>query len=155
VRSCRRTGSFGGSLSAHGLYDRCRLYARTGWPLRAVDRAVLLLSGPSIVRVPWWMRVISALPGRRLHDRKRKARVRGSVSSVRPLNEILPCRAGTTCCGCGNTDGVAVSIKADVEQVFCTPAAGCAADCTSSVPPCLSAYCNASGHCALSYFWPD
>jgi hypothetical protein len=42
-----------------------------------------------------------------------------------------------------------------VEQVFCAPAAGCAADCTSSVPPCLSAICTTSGHCALSYFCPD
>ena len=64
-------------------------------------------------------------------------------------------RAGTTCCGCGNTDWVAASIRANVEQVFCAPAAGCAADCTTSAPPCLSTYCNSSGHCALSYFCPD
>jgi hypothetical protein len=42
-----------------------------------------------------------------------------------------------------------------VEQVFCAPAAGCAADCTVSVPGCLSTFCNSGGHCALSYFCPD
>lgn len=65
-------------------------------------------------------------------------------------------RAGTTCCGCGNSNWVAASNKANMEQVLCAPAAGCAADCVSEVAPCLSAFCsNANGHCALSYFRPD
>jgi hypothetical protein len=60
-------------------------------------------------------------------------------------------RSGTTCCGCGNTDWVAASTKANVEQLFCAPAAACTADCTVT-PSCLSAFCNVSGHCALSYY---
>jgi len=64
-------------------------------------------------------------------------------------------RSGTTCCGCGSDNWVAYSIRANVEQVFCAPAAGCAADCAVSVPPALSASCDASGHCAVSWIAPD
>lgn len=64
-------------------------------------------------------------------------------------------RSGTSCCGCGSGNWVAASNKVNLEQVLCAPAAGCAADCTSSGAPCLSAFCGASSHCALSFFCPD
>jgi hypothetical protein len=40
-------------------------------------------------------------------------------------------RSGTTCCGCGSDTLIAVSGSANVEQVFCAPAAGCGADCAA------------------------
>jgi hypothetical protein len=60
-------------------------------------------------------------------------------------------RSGTSCCGCGTGNWVAASSKANVEQVLCAPAAGCAADCAISVASCLGASCiTSTGHCSLS-----
>jgi hypothetical protein len=59
-------------------------------------------------------------------------------------------RSGTTCCGCGNGNLIAVSKKANVEAAFCGGSA-CAADCVSApLPPNVSAVC-ASGHCLVRY----
>jgi hypothetical protein len=60
-------------------------------------------------------------------------------------------RAGTTCCGCGSNNLIAVSKKVNVEQVFCGPGHACAADCAAApLPPGVAAYCSA-GHCLVRY----
>jgi hypothetical protein len=65
-------------------------------------------------------------------------------------------RAGTTCCGCGNNNLIAVSKKANVEQALCGPAHACAADCVAApLPPNVSAYCSVGGHCLVGYAFPD
>ncbi len=59
-------------------------------------------------------------------------------------------RSGTSCCGCGSDNLVAVSNEAPVEQVLCAPMAGCAADCVTPVPSNASAECT-RGHCFVDY----
>ena len=62
-------------------------------------------------------------------------------------------RSGTSCCGCGAGDLIAVSSKANVEVAFCGTNGGCAADCVSApVPPGVAPYCSL-GHCLVKY--PD
>jgi hypothetical protein len=61
-------------------------------------------------------------------------------------------RAGTRCCsGCG--DMVAFSRTADVQNAVCPsgPVACPAIDCIPIVPVGLSAVCNQSGHCVVSF----
>jgi len=58
-------------------------------------------------------------------------------------------RSGTSCCGCGRDNPIAVSSKVDVEAVFCASSAGCDADCTSGPwSPSAEAYCS-QGHCLV------
>jgi hypothetical protein len=57
----------------------------------------------------------------------------------------------TACCECDAEYWVAASFNANLEQVFCAPANGCAADCASGEAICLSAFCNLNDHCELSY----
>jgi hypothetical protein len=61
-------------------------------------------------------------------------------------------RAGTSCCsGCG--DMVAFSRKADVQNAVCPsgPVACPALGCEPAVPVGISAVCNQTGHCVVSY----
>jgi hypothetical protein len=64
-------------------------------------------------------------------------------------------RSGTTCCGCGSGNLIAVSKKVNVEQAFCGPGGACAADCAvAPLPPDVSALCSA-GHCIVHYSTAD
>ena len=74
--------------------------------------------------------------------------VRTSPVSACAADTDCTLRSGATCCGCGNENLIAVSLKVDVEAVFCPPDVRCAADCASSVPAGVSAVCRA-GHCAV------
>jgi hypothetical protein len=74
------------------------------------------------------------------------------TSSLSACTDSSDCylRSGTTCCGCGNGNLIAVSKKANVEQAFCQGSA-CAADCAvAPLPPDVSAVCSA-GHCLVRY----
>lgn len=60
-------------------------------------------------------------------------------------------RSGTTCCGCGSNNLIAVSYRAPVEATFCGPDRACAADCAGpSAPPGVAAFCSL-GHCRVNY----
>jgi hypothetical protein len=75
--------------------------------------------------------------------------VRTTLLSACTSDDDCYLRSGTTCCGCGTGDLIAVSKTANVEQAFCGASRACAADCVSApLPPGLSAVCSA-GHCRV------
>jgi hypothetical protein len=81
--------------------------------------------------------------------------VRMTTLSVCASDDDCYLRAGTTCCGCGNDNLIAVSKRVNVEQVFCGAGHACAADCVSApLPPGVRAYCS-GGHCLVRYPGPD
>ena len=80
--------------------------------------------------------------------------VRTSALSACTADTDCALRNGTTCCGCGGGNLIAVSKQANVEQTFCA-SGPCAADCTSSpLPPGVTAICT-TGHCAVRYATSD
>jgi hypothetical protein len=74
--------------------------------------------------------------------------VRTSPVSACTADSDCTLRSGATCCGCGNDNLIAVSVKVDAEALFCPPGVRCAADCASTVPAGVSAVCQA-GHCVV------
>jgi hypothetical protein len=79
--------------------------------------------------------------------------VRTSPLSACSTTDECILRNGTSCCGCGTGDLIAVSSKANAEAAFCGANGGCAADCVGApVPPGVAAYCS-MGHCLVKY--PD
>jgi len=80
--------------------------------------------------------------------------VRTSALSACTADTDCALRNGTTCCGCGGGNLIAVSKQANVEQTFCA-AGPCAADCIASpLPPGVTAVCS-TGHCAVRYAASD
>lgn len=79
--------------------------------------------------------------------------VRTSELSACTSNADCILRNGTSCCGCGTGNWIAVSSKANVEAAFCGSTGSCAADCVSApVPPGVAPNCS-MGHCLVKY--PD
>jgi hypothetical protein len=80
--------------------------------------------------------------------------VRTSALSACTANSDCVLRNGTSCCGCGGGNLIAVSKQSNAEQTFCA-SGPCAADCVSSpLPPGVTAVCT-TGHCAVRYATSD
>jgi len=75
------------------------------------------------------------------------------TSELSACGSVTECwvRSGTSCCGCGSDDLIAVSTQANVEQAFCGASGGCVGDCASGpLAPGMSVACVA-GHCRVAY----